>query len=87
MNYVFYLKEKLRHFNEYVNSLHEGTNNALRHSAAAVGPTMNIENTMCVMNNNAERSVLKKQIDNSTQFYGTKLFKTPLRAIFEQVWL
>ena len=73
-NFVFYLRKHLRHFDEYINCLHEGTNNALRHSAAPIGPTMCIENTMRVMNNNSERARIKKQIENSIQFVGTKLY-------------
>jgi len=71
---VFYLRKHLRHFDEYINSLHEGTNNALHHSAAPIGPTMNIENTMCVMNSNAERSAVKKGIYNLVQFRAIKLY-------------
>jgi len=71
---VFYLRKYLRHFDEYINSLHEGTNNALCHSAVPIGPTMNIKNTRCVMNSNAERTAVKKRIFNSVQFLAIKLY-------------
>ena len=73
-NFLFYLRKHHRHFDEYVNSLHEGTNNAIRSSAAACTPNMNIENTLVVLNENANRSYHEKCLERSKQIHGTKLY-------------
>ena len=64
-HFCFYLRKKQRHFDEYINSLHEGTNIGLRHSVAPVGPSTTIENAMVVMTNNANQSITSKKIKNS----------------------
>ena len=73
-HYAFYLRKHKRHFDETSNSLHEGTNNQIRHSAASINPSMKIENTMLVLNSNSDRSLSKKLIKNSVQCHGTKLY-------------
>ena len=37
-NYVFYLRKEIRHYEEYSNSSHEGTNGGLKYCAGAVIP-------------------------------------------------
>ena len=38
-NYVYYKRKHIRHFGEYSNSAHEGTNHGLKHCADAVNPS------------------------------------------------
>ena len=38
-DYVYYLRKKVRHFAEYSNSAHEGTNHGLKYSADSVNPS------------------------------------------------
>ena len=42
-HFCFYLKLNLRHFEEYANSIHEGTNKGFKHNSTLVGPSANIE--------------------------------------------
>lgn len=73
-HYCFYVRKYLRHFDEFINSLHEGTNNGLRHSAAPVGPSMAIEKTLVVMTNNSSRVAENKGISNFKELHHTKLY-------------
>ena len=41
--FCFYLRLNLRSFEEYTNSIHEGTNRGLKYNSAPVGPSTNIE--------------------------------------------
>ena len=75
-HYCFYLRKRKRHFDEFCNSLHEGTNNGIRHSRAAVGPSTNIENTLVVLNQNAIKDMEKKSVRNARNLYGVKLYAT-----------
>ena len=59
--FCFYLRLNLRSFEEYTNSIHEGTNRGLKYNSAPVGPSTNIEKALAIMCNNAERSVTKKK--------------------------
>ena len=55
----FYLRLNLRHFEEYMNSIHEGTNRRLMYNSAQVGPNTNIEKALAIMCNTPERNGTK----------------------------
>ena len=74
MNYCFYLRKHQRHFDEYLHSLQERTNNAVRHSATTVKPSMNIENTLLILNKNSNGSYYRKAIERSKQLYENKAY-------------
>ena len=42
-NFCFYQRFNLRHFDEYTNSIHEGTNCGLKYNSAPVDPSTEIE--------------------------------------------
>ena len=42
-HFSLYLRYNLRHFEEYTNSIHEGTNRGLKYNATHVGPNTNIK--------------------------------------------
>lgn len=73
-NFCFFRRKHLRHFDEYVNSLHEGTNNAIRHSAAPIKANMCIENTLVVLNENSSRMNRKQILNTSKEMHGTKVY-------------
>lgn len=60
-NYCFYLRIGIRHFEEYTNSSHEGTNNGLKHSAAPVLPVMSLQRTTEVLTDNAAMKCLAQE--------------------------
>ena len=94
--FCFYLRKASRHFEEYSNSPHEGTNNGLKHCASPVKPTHALAQSMVILSKNGERNIAKKgrtynQSNNSTKVYSTiqhcadKL--TPIAAhLLEMVW-
>ena len=59
-NFCFYLRYNLKHYEEYTNSIDEGTYRALKYNSTPVGPSTNIEKSLAIMCNNAERTVKKK---------------------------
>ena len=59
--FYFYLRLDLRHFEEYTNSIHEGTNRGLKYNSAPVGPSTNIEKAWAIMCINSERTGTKKK--------------------------
>ena len=42
-NFCFYLRLNLRHFDEYTNSIHEGTNRGLKYNTAPVERIKSVE--------------------------------------------
>ena len=52
VNYCFYLRRHLRHYDTYTNSAHEGTNNGLKHCTAAVRPQNNIHKSAAILTDN-----------------------------------
>ena len=42
-HFWFYLRLNLRNFEEYTDSLHEGTNRGLNYNSAVINPSMNIK--------------------------------------------
>ena len=73
-HYCYYLRKKKRHFDEVTNSLHEGTNKAIRHSGAGIGPSTNIENSLIVLNQNGMKNIETKAIKNVRNLHGVKLY-------------
>ena len=45
-NYCYWRRNRIRHYDEYTNSTHEGTNNALKHRAGAVQPNLKLKNAV-----------------------------------------
>ena len=62
-HFFFYLRLNPRYFEEYMNSIHEGTNRGLKYNSAPVlGASSNIEKALAIMCNNLERMGTKKCI-------------------------
>ena len=59
-HFCFYFRLNLRHFEEYTNSIHEGTKKGLKYDSALVGSSTNIEKALAIMCNNSERTGTKK---------------------------
>jgi len=94
--YCFYLRKNSRHFDEYSNSSHEGTNNAMKNCSSPVKPSHNLEKSMTILSKQGERSVAKKKrlYNNSNDRH--KVFSslkctdklTPIAAeILERAWM
>ena len=45
-NFCYWRRSKVRHYDEYTNSIHEGTNNALKHRPGAVVPRLSLKNAV-----------------------------------------
>ena len=73
-NFCFYLRFNLRHFDEYTNSIHEGTNCRLKYNTAPVDLSTKIEKAIAIICNNAERSRKRKSRVASINFRGTKVY-------------
>ena len=59
--FCFYLRLNPRHFDEYTNSIYQGTNCELKFNTAPVGPSTKIENSMAIICNNAKRNGKRKK--------------------------
>ena len=70
--YVFYLRKDLRHYGEYSNSIHEGTNRGLKFNAAPVTPATRLDKTTVILSKNGVRSSLKKQFKSAYEFCSTR---------------
>ena len=73
-NFCFYLRLNLRHFDEYTNSIHEGTNHGLEYNTAPVGASTKIEKAMAFICNNAKRNGKRKSRVVSIDFRGIKVY-------------
>ena len=60
-HFCFYLRLNLIHFEEYTNSIHEGTNMGFKYNSAPVGSSTNIEKALAIMYNNSERTGTEKK--------------------------
>ena len=67
-HFYVYFRLNLRHFEEYTNSIHEGTNRGLKYNSAPVGPSTNIEKALAIMCTNSERTGTKKKKIASKDF-------------------
>ena len=72
--YCFFLQKSKLHFDDLINPFHEGTNNALRHSSAAIGPSCSLMWSMVVMVQNSDLATSEKDILNSKNMMHTKLY-------------
>lgn len=45
-NYCYWRRSKVRHYDEYSNSIHEGTSNALKHRPGDVRPRLSLKNAV-----------------------------------------
>ena len=59
-HFCFNLRLILKHYEEYTNSINEGTNCALKYSSVRVGPCTNFGKVLVIMCNNAVRIVKEK---------------------------
>ena len=50
--------------------MHEGTNNAIRHSAARIGPSTKIEKSLVILNQNSIRTIEEKSLKIFRTFKG-----------------
>ena len=66
--YVYYLRKDIRHYGEYTNSIHEGTNRGLKYNAAPVGPSTRLDNSLVILSKNGLRNLERKKISSSYQF-------------------
>ena len=73
-HFCFYLRLNLRHFEEYTNSIHEGTNRGLKYNSASLGPSTNSERALASMCNKIEISGTKKKKIASKDFRGSKVY-------------
>ena len=73
-HFCLYLRLYLRYFEEYTNSIHEGTNRGLKYNSAPVGQSTNIEKASAIMCNNSERTRTKKKRIASKDFWGSKVY-------------
>ena len=60
IQFCFYLRLNLRHFEDYTNSIHEGTNSGLKYNSTPVGSSTNIEKALAIICNNSERTGTEK---------------------------
>ena len=52
---MFYLRKNIRHYGEYSNSIHEGTNKGIKYNAVPVLPTSSLDNALIILSKNAQR--------------------------------
>lgn len=71
-NFLFCKRKNIRHFDEYSNSKHEGTNRGLKYNAAPVGPSMNLDTSAAILTSNAESKLNYKKRKNTRQILSTK---------------
>ena len=57
--FCFYFRWNLRHFEEYTNSIHEGTKKGLKYDSALVGSSANIEKALTIMCTSSESTGTK----------------------------
>ena len=76
MNFCYYKRKELRHYSEYTNSCHEGTNKGIKYCSAPVLPGHSLAKSCIIMSKNAERSVTKKKHENTKVFCSTRPHST-----------
>jgi hypothetical protein len=73
-HYCFHKRKTVRHYDTFVNSAHEGTNNGLKNSAAPVLPQYTIDQSASVLTKNASVNTLAKEIAAGQQSIRHKLW-------------
>ena len=54
-NMLFYKRRHIRHFDQNMNTKHEGTFKGIKYGATPVTPSMSLHNSLCLLSNVAER--------------------------------
>ena len=70
--YVYYIRKHLRHYEEYSNSSHEGTNKGLKYCAAPVTPNLRMDHSCAILSKQGVRSITSKKHYMTKQFRSTK---------------
>ena len=71
-HYLFYQRKHLRHYEEYSNSSHEGTNKGLKYCASPVTPNTRMDNSCAILSKQGVRSITSKKNFMTKQFRSTK---------------
>ena len=75
-HFCFYFWFNLKYYEEDTNYIREGINRALKYNSAPVGQSINIEKSLAIMCNNAERTVKQKSKVASLDFRETKYIQS-----------
>ena len=73
-HFVYYLRHSLFHLNIYTNCGHEGTNNGIKHCAAAVSPRNSVHKSVGTLNFNAKKKAKNTCIKMCSKSNSTKLW-------------
>ena len=68
----YYLRKHIRHYGEYTNSIHEGTNRGLKFNAAPVTPCTRLDNSIVILSQNGCRTSQKKMLKSARDICATK---------------
>ena len=71
-HYVMYRKIFRRHYEEYSNSIHEGTNRGLKYNAAPVTPGTRLDHSLIIMTKNGHRNAKKKKKQTTADMFSTR---------------
>ena len=71
-HYVIYRKLFRRHYEEYSNSIHEGTNRAIKYNAAPVTPGTRLDHSLIIMTKNGQRNAKKKKKKTTADMLSTR---------------
>ena len=73
----FYLRNHILHYDKHTNSVHEGTNNALRSSSVEIFPSIQINKScerMCVLSHHKH---IQKRKSYKQDCHGNKVYSSP----------
>ena len=71
-HYVMYRKTWRRHYEEYSNSIHEGTNRGLKYNAAPVTPGTRLDHSLIIMSKNGVRNAKRKKNRTTSDILSTR---------------
>ena len=71
-NFAFYFRSHILHYNEYTNSVHERTNNALRSSSVEIGPSIQINKSYEKIVSSITTNLFRKDNHTDEIFIETK---------------
>ena len=72
MKYCFYKRNNMRHYEEYTNSCHEGTNKGKKYNSAPVLPGHSLAKSCIIMFKNGERMITKKKHESAKSFCSSR---------------
>ena len=75
-NFCFYRRKWLRHYSEYTNSCHEGTNKGIKYNAAPVLPGHSLAKSCIILSKNGEQNTTKKKHLNAKAFSSSRPHST-----------